>query len=99
MRNIRLTNEARCGEEEFKNINLSEYAKEHFGMFHGQEEHVSISFISFLLDTVVDRFGIRGVVYNNNSDALNKAIGEEMMVAFSLWQNKYVLDFLKISDK
>lgn len=42
---------------------------------------------------------VRGVVYNNNSDALNKAIGEEMMVAFSLWQNKYVLDFLKISDK
>ena len=80
MRNIRLTNEARCGEEEFKNINLSEYAKEHFGMFHGQEEHVSISFISFLLDTVVDRFGTRGVVYNKE-DAEGKYIRATFNVA------------------
>ena len=42
---------------------------------------------------------LRGVVYNNNSDVLNKAIGEEMMVAFSLWNNKYVLNFLEISHK
>ena len=39
-----------------------------------------------------------GVVYNNNSDVLNKTIGEEMMVAFSHWENKYVLDFLKASQ-
>ena len=39
-----------------------------------------------------------GVVYNNNSDALNKTIGEEMMVAFSHWGNKYVLDFLRASQ-
>lgn len=42
---------------------------------------------------------LRGVILNNNSDALNKAIGEEMMVAFSLWGNKYVLNFLKISQQ
>lgn len=40
----------------------------------------------------------RGVVYNNNSDALNRAIGEEMMVSFSLWENRYVLNFLRISQ-
>ena len=37
-----------------------------------------------------------GVVCNDNSDALNKAIGEEMMVAFGYLDNKYVLDFLKV---
>lgn len=39
-----------------------------------------------------------GVVNNTNSDALNKTIGEEMMVAFSHWGNKYVMDFLRASQ-
>ena len=68
MRNVRLTNEPRCGEEEFKSIKLSEYVKEHFGMFPGEQEHVTIRFIPPLLDTVVDRFGTRDVVYSKDAD-------------------------------
>ena len=68
MRNIRLTNQPREGEEEFKSVKLSEYVKEHFSMFNGQEEHVCIRFLSFLLDAVVDRFGTRGVVYSIDED-------------------------------
>ena len=68
MRNIRLTNQPREGEEEFKSVRLSDYAKEHFSMFDGQEEHVCIRFLSYLLDAVVDRFGTRGVVYSRDED-------------------------------
>ena len=87
MRNIRLTNEPRCGEEEFKNIKLSEYVKEHFGMFHGKEEHVCISFIPFLLDTVVDRFGTQGVVYNKdtNGDYLKATVNVAVSDQFFAW--------------
>ena len=68
MRNIRLTNLPREGEEEFKSVRLSDYAKEHFSMFNGQEEHVCIRFLAYLLDAVVDRFGTRGVVYSRDED-------------------------------
>ena len=68
MRNIRLTNLPREGEEEFKSVRLSDYAKEHFSMFDGQEEHVCIRFLAYLLDAVVDRFGTRGVVYSRDED-------------------------------
>ena len=83
MRNIRLTNEPRCGEEEFKSIKLSEYVKEHFGMFPGKQEHVTIRFIAPLLDTVVDRFGTSGVVYSKDADGkhvkaiVNVAVSEQ----------------------
>ena len=68
MRNIRLTNQPREGEEEFKSVKLSDYVKEHFSMFNGQEEHVCIRFLAYLLDAVVDRFGTRGVVYSTDED-------------------------------
>ena len=68
MRNVRFTGVPRCGEEEFKKINLEDYVKEHFGMFPGEREHITIRFIPPLLDTIVDRFGTRGVVYSKDED-------------------------------
>jgi predicted DNA-binding transcriptional regulator YafY len=68
MRNVRFTGMPRCGEDEFKKINLEDYVKEHFGMFPGEREHVTIRFISPLLDTIVDRFGTRGVIYSKDED-------------------------------
>ena len=44
------------------------YAKEHFGMFSGNTEHVTLRFIEPLLDTIVDRFGTTGVVYGKEDD-------------------------------
>ena len=68
MKNIKFTHEARDGEEEFKKINMASYAKEHFGMFTGEREHVTLRFIEPLLDTVVDRFGTKDVVYGKEDD-------------------------------
>lgn len=68
MKNIKFTHEAREGEEEFKGIDMKAYAKEHFGMFGGDKEHVTLRFIEPLLDTIVDRFGTTGVVYGREDD-------------------------------
>ena len=68
MKNIKFTHEAREGEEEFKGIDMKAYAKEHFGMFSGNTEHVTLRFIEPLLDTIVDRFGTTGVVYGREDD-------------------------------
>lgn len=68
MKNIKFTHEARQGGEEFKAIDIKAYAKEHFGMFSGDKEHVTLRFVAPLLDTVVDRFGTTGVVYGREDD-------------------------------
>jgi predicted DNA-binding transcriptional regulator YafY len=74
MKNVKFTNIARKGEEEFAKINISSYAKEHFGMFSGNREHVTLRFIEPLLDTVVDRFGSKDVVYMKDDDRHFKAV-------------------------
>ena len=68
MKNLKFTHIPRDGEEEFKKINMAAYAKEHFGMFSGNTEHVTLRFIEPLLDTIVDRFGTTGVVYGKDDD-------------------------------
>ncbi len=74
MKSIKFTGEAREGEEEFKKINMSTYAKEHFGMFGGDKEHVTLRCIEPLLDTVIDRFGTQDVVYMRDDDRHFKVI-------------------------
>ena len=63
MRNVRQTGVPRDGEEEFKKINMTNYTQRVFGMFSGNTERVTIRFIPPLLDTVVERFGTKGVQY------------------------------------
>lgn len=68
MAEVKRTGELREGAEEFKKINLESYAQEHFGMFGGKKEHITLRFIMPLLDTVVDRFGTRGVIYTKDDE-------------------------------
>lgn len=65
---LELTGEPRCGEEAYKELNIENYLKEHFGMFHGKREHIRIRAINLLLDTFVDRFGRKGVIYAKDDD-------------------------------
>ena len=68
MKDLELTGEPRCGEEEFKALNIEEYLKEHFGMFQGERDYLTIRASNKLLDTFVDRFGTRGVLYAKDGD-------------------------------
>ena len=74
MKNVKFTNIPREGEEEFTKIDMSTYAKEHFGMFNGKREHVTLRFIEPLLDTVVDRFGTKDVIYSRDDERHFKAV-------------------------
>lgn len=57
MKDLKLLDEPREGEDVFKNIDLTTYTQRTFGMYGGTKEKVTMRFISPLLDTVVDRFG------------------------------------------
>ncbi len=63
MKDIRFTGEPRDGEEAFAAVNLKDYTLRTFSMFAGQTERVKIRCINRLLDTVVERFGTNGVIY------------------------------------
>ncbi len=70
MRDVRLTNKPREGQEYFDNIDLKTYTQSHFSMFNGDERHVTIRAINTLLDTMVDRFGNaeHGALYAKAND-------------------------------
>ena len=64
MRDVQYTGEPREGAEAFAAIDLKSYTRRVFSMFGGNQERVTIRFINYLLDTVIDRFGTNGVYYS-----------------------------------
>lgn len=68
MKGVKYTGISRDGEEEFKKIRLDDYSLSHFGMFEGVREHVTLRFTNNLLDTVIDRFGTRDIVFSKVDD-------------------------------
>jgi len=57
MENIRLTGEKRDGYEHFKMFDMGAYSKKMFGMFNGEEEHVTLVCDNSLAGVIIDRFG------------------------------------------
>lgn len=68
MKDVRFTGEPREGKEAAAAIEINKYAQQSFSMFGGDTKRVTIRFINSLLDTVIDRFGRKGVVYNKLDD-------------------------------
>ena len=68
MKNVAFTGEPREGETAFKKIDLKTYTQRVFSMYGGEQKLVTLRFINPLLDTVVDRFGTAGVLYNRVDD-------------------------------
>ena len=57
MKNLKVQESARTGEENYKNFNLAEFAKKTFGMFGGHDEEVVLIGENALAGVVLDRFG------------------------------------------
>lgn len=86
MKDVALTGEAREGEEEFKRIDLESYTKSHFSMFGGDKEFVTIQFTNDLLDTVIERFGIRGIQYSKvDEKRFAVSVEVEISMQFFSW--------------
>lgn len=64
MKEVTPTGQPRDGEEDFRNLDLTNYTQRVFGMFGGKKRRLTIRFINPLLDTVIDRFGTKGVSYS-----------------------------------
>ena len=64
MKSVNLTGEPRDGEEVFAALDLQNYTQRVFGMIGGQRVRLTLRFVNPLLDTVIDRFGTKGVTYS-----------------------------------
>lgn len=69
MKSVSLTGEVRDGEEVFSTIDMQNYTQRVFGMFGGKRVRLTLRFINPLLDTVIDRFGTKGVSYSKYDDS------------------------------
>lgn len=68
IKNVTLLDEPREGTKAFAALNLKTFTQSHFGMFSGEKARVSLRCIPPLLDTMIDRFGTKGVEYSRAGD-------------------------------
>ena len=68
MKDVSLTGEPREGEDEFAKLDVRTYAQRVFGMYGGTQKRVTIQFINPLLDTAIERFGVKDVQYSKVDD-------------------------------
>lgn len=68
MKNLCFTNEARDGKEAFSSLDIKTYTRRVFSMYGGERKQVTIRFVNYLLDAVIDRFGIHGAEYRRVDD-------------------------------
>ena len=85
MSNIRLTGEPRVRTEETKDLDLSRYGKQVFGMFNGELHRVRMRFENSLAGVVIDRFGKDVMLIPDGDDHFTCT--EEIMVSpvFYAW--------------
>ena len=69
MDDVKITDEPREGEEKFRRLGISNYAKQTFGMFiGGKADYITIQFENSLLDTMMERFGTERRLYTKIDD-------------------------------
>lgn len=68
MKDVSLTGEKRIGEEAFEKLNISTYVTRTFSMFGGKTQRITIQMELPLLDTAIERFGIKDAVYNKTDE-------------------------------
>lgn len=60
--------EAREGQDVYERLDMQTYCQQHFGMFSGDKQCITIRFTNNLLDTVIDRFGNDANVFYSRTD-------------------------------
>ena len=63
MKEVKMKNEPRDGQEAYAQMDMQSYCLQHFGMFSGDQKRVQLRFTNNLLDTMVDRFGTGADVF------------------------------------
>ena len=68
MKDVRRTGVPREGDEAFQQIDIRTFAQRTISMYSGKQETVTIRFIMSLLDTAIEQFGKKNVIYKKVDD-------------------------------
>lgn len=68
MKDVRLTGVSREGDEAFQQIDIRSFTQRTISMYSGKQETVTIRFIMSLLDTAIEQFGKKNVIYKKVDD-------------------------------
>ncbi len=81
MKDVRVIEEPREGEDAFLEMDMETYTKRVFSMFDGKEERISIRFINPLLDTAIERFGTSGDVLYSPADERHFVVSAKVEIS------------------
>lgn len=82
---IRMLNENRDGENEFKKIDLGKYSKKFFSMFGGEEQKIKLKVDADLLGVIIDRFGKNVFISNKSADFFEVVVDIAVSPQFYGW--------------
>ena len=81
MREVKMKNEARDGQEVYAQMDMQTYCLQHFGMFSGEKKRVQLRFTNNLLDTMVDRFGTGVDVFYRPDDERHFVVSTDIAIS------------------
>lgn len=81
MESVRVLEEVREGHEKLTKEKLADYTKYTFSMYSGDIEHITLRFATYLVDTVLDRFGADTHLNSKGEDADHFTIDMDIAVS------------------
>ena len=85
MSHTQILSERREGADHFKNFDMGIYSRKTFGMYHGQDEQVTLRCTNDLADAMIDRFGQDAVLYPVDSEHFEIAVKVSVSPVFLTW--------------
>jgi predicted DNA-binding transcriptional regulator YafY len=77
--------EGREGSEHFKNFDMGIYSRKTFGMYHGQDELVTLRCTNDIADAMIDRFGQDAFLYPVDEGHFEIAVKVSVSPVFLTW--------------
>jgi predicted DNA-binding transcriptional regulator YafY len=85
MREVKMKDEARDGQEVYAQMDMQTYCQQHFGMFAGEKQSITIRFTNNLLDTVIDRFGNEANVFYSKTDDGHFSVTTDIALSYQFY--------------
>lgn len=89
MKSINVLEEKREGQEKFKNFDMALYSRKTFGMYGGEDKHVTLRCDADLVDAIADRFGtdilVRPVDCRKDAEQFDVTVKVAVSPVFLTW--------------
>ena len=81
MREVKMKHEPREGHEIYEQMDMQTHCQQHFGMFSGDKQRITIRFTNSLLDTVIERFGNDPSIHYSKTDDKHFSVTTDVVLS------------------